>query len=69
MRERISLLEELMEVEEGTLSEDTVLDTLEEWDSFAKLCVVAEVKKRRGITIGAEELQACKTVSDVIKYW
>lgn len=68
MKEKIALLEEIMEVDEGTLQADTELAVLNEWDSFTKLCVLAELKKRKDITINPKELETCKTVSDVLKY-
>lgn len=68
MKEKIAVLEEIMEVDEGILQADTELETLDEWDSFTKLCVMAEVKKQKGVTIDPKELENCKTVSDVLKY-
>lgn len=68
MEEKITVLEEILEVDEGTLQSDTELCSLDEWDSFAKLCILAEAKKRKGINVEPEELENCRMVLDVLKY-
>lgn len=36
-KEKLELAEEIMDVEEDTLSMDTLLDDIDEWDSFRAL--------------------------------
>ena len=38
--EKISMLEDLLELSSGALSEDTVLSTVTEYDSMAKLSLI-----------------------------
>ena len=64
---RIEAFEEIMELEEGTLNENCVLDDFEEWDSMTKLSIIAESKKIFGKDISGSDLKACSTVSDLLK--
>lgn len=68
MEEKIMVLEDILDVREGSLNEDTELGNLEEWDSFAKLSIMAAAKKRKGLMIGAEQLMNCKTVGDLLLF-
>ena len=36
LEEKIALLEEIMDLDEGTLEADSLLDDFEEWDSLSK---------------------------------
>lgn len=66
MEEKLVILEDILDVEEGSLKEDTELEKLDEWDSFAKLNMMAAVKKRKGVMIEAEQLMDCRTVADLL---
>ena len=47
-KEKLELAEEIMDVEEDTLSMDTLLDDIDEWDSLSALTLIVESKKRWG---------------------
>lgn len=64
----IGMLEELLDVEEGTLTGDTELDTVEEWDSIAKLALMAEVKKNWQRSLTVEEIKNFRFVKDICEY-
>ena len=66
MEEKLVILEDILDVEEGSLKEDTELEKLDEWDSFAKLNMMAAVKKRKDVMIEVEQLVNCKTVADLL---
>ena len=68
IEEKIELLEELMDVEPGTLTVETVLDDIEEWDSLSKLSLIAEAKKGFGLALQAETLNAFTTVKDICNF-
>lgn len=65
IEEKIEMLEELMDVEPGTLKEDTILGDVEEWDSLSKLSLIADTKRRFGLTLTAERISEFKTVKDI----
>lgn len=64
-REKLDLLEEIMDVEEETLEMDMVLSEIEEWDSLSFLTLIVEAKKRWGKVITTETIESLVTVSDV----
>lgn len=68
MEEKLALLEEIMELDEGELKPDMQLADLEEWDSLSKLSLMAEVRKRMGITPTTEVIKGFVTVQDICDY-
>lgn len=66
--EKIEFLEEIMEIEEGELTEDLQLEGLEEWDSITKLSLMAAIKKKNNKVITVDELKSFRTVKDICDY-
>lgn len=66
--EKIAMIEELMDLEEGTLKADSVLEEFEEWDSLSKLSLMAAVKKEFGKKLTTDEIKAFQTVQDICDY-
>ncbi len=65
--EIISLLEECMDLEEGTLELENSLSEYEEWDSLTALTVIAAVDKQFHKVLPGGTLKKVKTVSDIVK--
>ena len=68
IEEKIALLEDLMELDEGELDINADLEDVEEWDSLTKLSLMATIKKLYGKAITVEELKNFKTVKDICNY-
>ncbi len=66
--EKIAMLEDVMDLDEGTLTLDSVLDDFEEWDSLSKLSLIAEAKQQFGLVLKAETLRSFSTVKDICDY-
>lgn len=66
IKEKLEELEEILDVEEGTLSEDTQLDTLDAWDSITRLSLLIYFEEEVGKTLTGDEIKAFKTVKDII---
>lgn len=64
--EKIALLEEMFEVDSGTLKPERALDTLQ-WDSMAMLSLIALVSEKFGKRLTGAQLRAFKTVKDVLE--
>ena len=64
LNEKLRLLEEIMEMDENTLSETMLLVDIEEWDSISRLALMAEAKTR-GINLTAAKIKAFQTVGDI----
>lgn len=67
-KEKMAMLEDLMDLDEGQLTINTILVELEEWDSLTKLSLMATIKKEYGKSITVDELKSFKTVKDICDY-
>jgi acyl carrier protein len=65
-QEKLGLLEEMMELDSGTLKDYTELANLEQWDSLAKLSLIALVDEKFGKSLTGEQIRAFKTVKDIL---
>lgn len=65
LQEKIQFLEEIMEVDEGTLTQDTFLEEVEEWDSLSALVLTMEMKKKYDLIVTTEMIKGFKTVYDI----
>lgn len=64
--EKMELLEETLDVEEGALTEATILADLEQWDSMTKLAIIVMMDDEFGKTIKADDIKAFVTVKDIL---
>jgi len=65
-QEKLALLEETMELDEGSLSADMNLEDVEEYDSMAKLSLIVMAEDEFGVKLNGEQIKAFKTVSDIL---
>ena len=65
-REKLALLEDMLELEEGDLSADTVLDDIDENDSMAKLSLIVLMEDEFGIKLTGDVIKGFETVGDII---
>jgi len=63
--EKISLLEEMFDVDQGAIQHNMALDTLP-WDSMAMLSLIALVNERFGKKLAGAQLRSMKTVADIV---
>lgn len=66
IKKKFALLEEVMDLEEGMLTEETVLDDLAEWDSMSKLSFIVMMEDEFGKKVNAEQVRNFKTVQDML---
>ena len=56
MKEQIiALIEAALEVPSGTITEDTMIAEVEEWDSLAHVMIIGELEEKLGLSIPLEE--------------
>ncbi len=65
-KEKIEKLEELLDVEGGTLEETTDLSKIEEWDSIAHLSFIIMLEEDFGRQVTGKEVRGVKTVRDIL---
>ncbi len=64
--EKIALLEDMLELEEGTLTPETELTSIGEYDSMAKLSLIVLFDDEFGKKLTGEEIRTFKTVGDIL---
>jgi acyl carrier protein len=65
-QEIITALAEILEMEAGELSNDTVLDTVDTWDSLATISFIALVDEKTGHVLAGDDLQKATTIGDLV---
>lgn len=63
---KIELLEEMLELDAGTLTPETVLEELEEWDSIALISFIALIDDEFDKVIKGSVVKEQKTVADLL---
>ncbi|PWC55771.1 hypothetical protein TSH7_16625 [Azospirillum sp. TSH7] len=59
-------LDEMLELDPGTLTGDEALESLEAWDSLAVISFIALVDEKTGVVVEGEKLAKAKTVADLL---
>ena len=66
-QEKIAMLEETWELDEGTLTADTVLADVDEYDSMAKLSLIVLMDDEFEVKLTGEMIKGFETVGDILK--
>ena len=66
-KEKIEIMEEIMDVEPGSLHLDDQLKNIEEWDSLSVLSYISKVRDVFHKTINGTEIKQMETVADAIR--
>ena len=67
-QEKIALLEDMFEMDEGALSPEMVLDEIENWDSMMKLTLIVLMDEECGKTLKSDDIKGFKTIQDIMDY-
>lgn len=65
-QEKIALIEENMELDEGTLNPETVLADIEDYTSMAKLSLIVMLDEEFGVKVTGDMVKGFKTVADIL---
>lgn len=66
LKEKIALIEECMDLDEGTLKVEDLLSSYDEWDSVSALSIISMIDTHFNKIIMGNELKNAKTVADII---
>ena len=67
MKEKIiALITEILQVPEGTVTENTLMEDLEEWDSVAQVMIIGELESKLGISVPLDEAMEMTGVEDIL---
>ena len=65
-QEKIALLEETLEIDEGTLTEDMLLEDVDEYDSMAKLSLIVMMDDEFDVKVTGDMIKGFQTVGDIL---
>lgn len=67
-QEKINLIEDALELDLNSLSEDTLLSDIAEYDSMAKLSIIVMCDDEFGKKLTGEQIRDFKTVGDIVSF-
>lgn len=68
LQEKLEVLEDILEMDEGTLKVEDSLEDIDEWDSMSKLYLVTYVKKEMQKRLTVDEIKNFETVQNICDY-
>lgn len=66
--EKLTILEDVLEMESGTLKPDTKLSEMQAWDSMAHISLIAVCDDEYGKKLTGEQIRSFNTVQDVLDF-
>lgn len=66
-KEKLAALEDMMELDEDTLTPETRLEEIEEWDSLSALSFVVLLGDEFDRQISGQEIRQFETIADMMK--
>lgn len=66
LSEKLALLEDILDVDSGSLSCEQALEDIDEWDSLSALSVVVMVKDEFNKKLTGDQVRSFKTIQDII---
>ena len=64
--QKIKMIEEILDLDEGTLTEETILKDLEDWDSVAIISFIAMMDDEFDKIVKGSVVREQKTVADLM---
>ena len=65
-KEKLALLEETLDLDEGTLAPEMMLSDIEEYDSMAKLSLIVMMDDECGVKLTGDIVKEFQTVADIL---
>lgn len=65
-REKLAMLEDMLEQDEGDLTVDKALDDIDEYDSMAKLSLIVLMEDEFGVKLTGDVIKGFETVGDIV---
>jgi len=66
--EKIALLEDMLELDGGSLKPETELSSIDEYDSMAKLSLIVLMDDECGKKLTGEQIRQFVTVQDILDF-
>ena len=66
VQDKIAMLEDLLEVEEGALKPETLLVDVEEYDSMSMLSLIVMMQDEFNVNLKSTDVKTFQTVGDIL---
>lgn len=66
--EKIALLEDMLELDNGTLNPEVELSSIDEYDSMAKLSLIVLMDDEFNKKLSGEQIREFRTVADILTF-
>ena len=66
-REKLALLEDMLELDEGDLTADKALEDIDEYESMAKLSLIVLMEDEFGVKLTGDVIKGFEVVGDILK--
>lgn len=63
----IELIESILKVPEGTITDRTVIEDVEQWDSLAHVMIIGELEEKLGISIPLEDAIEITSMEELLQ--
>ncbi len=67
-QDKLAMLDDLFELDEGTLRPETMLKNVEEYDSMSKLSLIVMMQDEFNVNLTSKEIKELNTVGDILAY-
>lgn len=68
MKEKIiTLIEGILKVSPGTITEGTMIEDVEQWDSLAHVAIIGELEEKLGISIPLDEAIEITSMKELLE--
>ena len=67
-KDKLAMLDDLFELDEGTLKPDTLLSSVEEYDSMSRLSLIVLLQDEFDVNLTSKIIKDFKTVGDILAY-
>ena len=68
LQEKLTLIEEVLDVAEDSLTPETLLAEVDEWDSIAALSLIVILDEKFEKTVSGAQIKAQESVNDILAY-
>ena len=63
----IALIEEILKLPSGTVTEDSLIENVEGWDSLAHVMIIGELEDKLGISVPLDEAIEITSVRELFE--
>lgn len=64
----IDIVKDVLDNDTLKLSENTIIEEIEEWDSVAHMTIMALLETELGVQFEMEEIVSAKIIEDIVEY-